>query len=138
VWALVRAGAADVLVWNRTPERARELCAELGGRPVDVAEPADLLVNCTSAGLADPARAFEGLPIAPDSVADYGVVVDLVYGDEPTPLIRAATDRGIATVDGIEVLVRQGALSLERWTGRSAPLEEMRRAARRPGGADQA
>ena len=49
VWALNHAGA-EVRVLNRTAERARALCAELGGTPVSGAEPADLLVNCTSVG----------------------------------------------------------------------------------------
>jgi shikimate dehydrogenase len=51
VHALVTAGAADVMVWNRTPERAESLCREIGGRPVSAAEPADLVVQCTSVGL---------------------------------------------------------------------------------------
>ena len=55
VWALLDARAREVRVWNRTPARARELCADLGGTPVPAAEPADLLVNCTSVGL-DPSQ----------------------------------------------------------------------------------
>ena len=51
VWALLDAGADDVRVWNRTPERAVALCAELGGTAVTRAGPADVLVNCTSIGL---------------------------------------------------------------------------------------
>ena len=47
IWALREAGAAEVLVWNRTPERARRLAEELGARAVESAEPARLLVNCT-------------------------------------------------------------------------------------------
>jgi shikimate dehydrogenase len=58
-------------------------------------------------------------------------VVDLVYtGSEDTALITAARERGSTTVDGLEVLVHQGALSLEIWTGRTAPLAAMRDAAR--------
>jgi shikimate dehydrogenase len=56
-------------------------------------------------------------------------VVDLVYGDGETDLIAAARRADVATVDGIEVLVQQGACSLEIWTGRPAPLEQMRAAA---------
>ena len=52
VWALLDAGAREVRVWNRTPERARELAADLGATAGRArAEPADLLVNCTSVGL---------------------------------------------------------------------------------------
>jgi shikimate dehydrogenase len=55
-------------------------------------------------------------------------VVELVYGPEPTALSRWAEAAGARVVDGLEVLVRQGARSLERWTGRPAPLDAMRAA----------
>jgi shikimate dehydrogenase len=58
-------------------------------------------------------------------------LIDLVYTESATTLARAAESNGVKTVDGLEVLVHQGALSLERWTGRTAPIETMRRAARR-------
>ena len=54
----------------------------------------------------------------------------MVYGDGPTGLLAAAADAGAEVVDGLEVLVRQGALSLRIWTGRDAPLDAMRDAAR--------
>lgn len=131
VWGLLDGGAAEVMVLNRTTGRARQLCAELGGRPVEHPEPADLLVNCTSVGLGDPAGTFTALPLAPDDLRGYGCVVDLVYREGATELVAAARARGVKTVEGLEVLVRQGALSFQRWTGRAAPLEVMRRAARR-------
>jgi shikimate dehydrogenase len=56
------------------------------------------------------------------------VVVELVYGDAPTPLAQWAEERGARLVDGLEVLVRQGARSLALWTGRDAPVDVMRRA----------
>ena len=57
VWALLDAGAQEVLVWNRTPERARLLASELGARAVERPRPADLLVNCTAVGMASSAGA---------------------------------------------------------------------------------
>jgi shikimate dehydrogenase len=57
------------------------------------------------------------------------VVVDLVYSERPTGLLAWARAGGSRTVDGLEVLVRQGALSFERWTGRESPIEAMRAAA---------
>jgi shikimate dehydrogenase len=122
VHALREAGA-DVEVHNRTPERARALAEQLGARVAERPGPGDLLVNCTSVGLDDPAA----LPADPGG---FGLVVDLVYRDGGTALVRRAAELGIPAVDGLEVLVRQGALSLERWTGRPAPLAAMRRAAR--------
>lgn len=131
VWTLVREGA-EVAVWNRTPLRAEHLCAELGGAPVATPEQGsyDLIVNTSAAGLhgEDP---FAELPLAPSGFAAGQVVADLVYGERPSPLLAAAEAAGAATVDGIEVLVRQGALSLRIWTGLEPPLEAMRAAARR-------
>jgi shikimate dehydrogenase len=131
VWALIEAGAAEVRVWNRTPDRARRLCAELGGVPVQSAEPADLLVHCTSSGLDDPRSMFNSLPIDADEVVTYSCVVDLVYRERDTPLVSAARAHAIHTVDGLEVLIAQGALSFERFTGEPAPIEAMRAAVRR-------
>ncbi|MDX6671489.1 MAG: shikimate dehydrogenase [Solirubrobacteraceae bacterium] len=127
VWALREAGAADVAVWNRTPERARALADELGARAVSAPEPGDLLVNCTSVGLDPGADPFEHLPLTSGDLAGWGRVVDLAYaGDGATAFLRAAREAGATTVDGLEVLVRQGALSFERWTGVPAPLDAMR------------
>jgi shikimate dehydrogenase len=130
VWALLGGGAREVMVWNRTAERAEELCRQLGTRPVRAPEPADLLVNCTAVGLAVGAEAFAELPLSPQSLAQYGTVVDLAYGDGETELARAARERGAAVVDGLEVLVHQGGLSFEIWTGQPAPLDAMRTAVR--------
>jgi shikimate dehydrogenase len=54
--------------------------------------------------------------------------VDLAYGDDTTPLLQCAGKAGAATVDGMEILVRQGARSLRIWTGLEAPLAAMREA----------
>jgi shikimate dehydrogenase len=129
VWALLEAGAAEVRVWNRTPERASELAAELGATAVQRADPADLLVHCTSSGLNPGDDPFKTLPIDADDVARYECVVDLVYRDTETPLVQAARARRVRIVDGRELLVRQGALSFELFTGLAAPIETMRRAA---------
>ncbi len=139
VWALREAGASDVAVWNRTPERAEALAHELGARAVRTPGAADLLVNCTSVGLdAGPSvqpsatqhQALNQLGLTFDQVGEYSNVVDLVYRSGSTQLLAAATAHGASTVDGLDVLVAQGALSLELWTGRKAPIDVMRRAAR--------
>ena len=131
VWALLREGA-QVDVWNRTALRAEHLCGELGGAPVEAPEQAayGLIVNTTAAGLRgeDP---FAELPLSAAGFATGQTVVDLVYGERPSPLLVAADDAGAATVDGIEVLVRQGALSLRLWTGLEPLLDVMRAAAHR-------
>jgi shikimate dehydrogenase len=138
-WALREAGASSVAVWNRTPERARTLARELGVQAVSAPQPADLLVNCTSVGLHAPAgiersatdaEALNQLGMTFDQVGEYSHVIDLVYRPGSTPLLAAAAAHGAGTVDGLDVLVAQGALSFELWTGRKAPLEVMRVAAR--------
>jgi shikimate dehydrogenase len=137
VWALREAGAREVLVWNRTAERAVELAGELGARAVDAPERADLLVNCTSVGLERSASERVGLNqlgLTFDQVGKYSYVVDMVYRSGSTQLLAAAREQGVRTLDGLEILVAQGAISFELWTGRSAPLQAMRHAARHPDG----
>lgn len=130
VWALLQAGT-DVQVWNRTRDRAERLCAEIGGRVVEAPpEQADLLVNTTSVGLQWGEDPFKALPLTADALSGYPCLVDLVYGNGLTALASAAQTAGATVVDGLEILVRQGARSFERWTGRAAPLDVLRAAAR--------
>ncbi len=130
VWGLLCEGA-EVAVWNRTELRSRDICAELGGEPVAAPVPADydLIVNSTAVGLGgeDP---FSELPLTGDEFGPGQTVVDMVYGGEQTKLLRAAERAGATVVDGLEILVQQGARSLEIWTFRPAPLDTMRTAAR--------
>jgi shikimate dehydrogenase len=130
VWALEREGA-EVAVWNRTAARAEEICAELGGKPVADPDQAayELIVNTSAAGLGgeDP---FQHLPLDADRFSGGQTVVDMVYGEAPSSLLGAAEGAGATVVDGIEILVQQGTLSLRIWTGREAPIEAMRAAAR--------
>ncbi|MBS1889145.1 MAG: shikimate dehydrogenase [Actinobacteria bacterium] len=141
VWALARGGEGspaaegtptqippfEVDVWNRTAARAEALAAELGGRAVADARAADyaLIVNTTAVGLRgeDP---FAHLPVTPADFRPDQVVVDIVYGEEPSALLAAAAEAGATTVDGLEMLVHQGALSLQIWTGKEPSLEAMR------------
>jgi shikimate dehydrogenase len=124
-WALAQAGA-EVTVWSRTSERAAELAADLGVGHSERPGPSELLVNATSVGLRA-GDTLEGLPLV-----DARVVVDLVYGADPTPVVQWAEERGARVVDGLEVLVRQGARSLALWTGEEPPVEVMRRAVLQP------
>lgn len=121
VFALRQAG---VTVWihNRTKERAQEL-----GDAVDHPVEAEMLVNCTSLGLGDPSSDFKALGLSVDALARYTTVVDLVYrqGDD-TELVTHARRAGCSVVTGLEILVHQGALSFEIWTGQQAPIEAMR------------
>ena len=133
VWALVGEGAR-VEVWNRTGSRAEELCVVLGGKPVasPVQADYDLIVNTTAVGLRGEGQ-FAELPLEADGFVSGQLIVDMVYGGEQTALLSAAVAAGASTVDGLEILVQQGALSLEIWTGRKPDLDVMRNAARAHG-----
>jgi shikimate dehydrogenase len=138
VWALVSHGA-EVAIWNRTPERARALAVAFGAgladAPVDHAD-YELIVNATTVGMGasggEPAD-LESLPLDADALGESHLVVDLAYGASETELARAARAQGARVVDGLEVLVRQGAASLRIWTGLDPPVGAMRRAARAKG-----
>ena len=126
LYALQQGGAREVRVWNRTPDRAEALAAEFGA--VVSAEPAEIVVNCTSIGLSNPGETFKALPLQADEMGAGRLVVDLVYRHGGTELLNVAKTNGAEVVDGLEMLVAQGAASLERWTGRTAPDQAMREA----------
>ena len=128
--ALTRSGISRLVVAARDLERARDL-----GRTIDDLGPievvpwdrapgvrADLIVNATPVG-AD----REGLP-APE-LRDATAVVDLLYLPATTPLLARARGAGVAAFGGLGLLLRQGALSLELWTGQVPPMDVMSAAA---------
>jgi shikimate dehydrogenase len=130
LWALAGEGA-DVSVWNRTASRAESMVRDLGGTvdPAPVVSDFDLIVNASAAGLGG-GDAVSELPLDPTRFRPGQTVVDMVYGPEPSALLAAAASAGAKTIDGLEILVHQGARSLEIWTGRAPSLEVMREAAR--------
>ena len=80
-------------------------------------------------GLHDPDATFKALPVEADEMRAGSLVVDMVYRAGGTRLLEAARMRGARVIDGLEVLVAQGAASFERWTGMEAPRVAMRVAA---------
>jgi len=136
VWALLDAGAGEVTIWNRTHERAVATARELGAIAARRPPPGDVLINCTAVGLGGPwseGDSLKQLDLSVDVLADCEYVVDLVYGDGRTALATAAGRVGARVVDGLDVLVEQGALSFAVWTGRPPPVGEMRAGARAAG-----
>ena len=142
VWALAGQGVS-VSVWNRTPARTDELVRSLSGAGSGTSAEArlasisgeqaksngfDLIVNCTAVGMADE-DPFDELPLDPGRFDASITLVDLVYAGSESRLVRAARERGATAIDGLEVLVRQGAESLRIWTGQDPPLDVMRSAA---------
>ena len=130
VWALLGAGGA-VSVWNRTGERAEALASEFGYRVVESPGTGDfeVIINATAAGL-DGSDPFELLPLDRNGFHEGQLLVDMVYGNGPGPLVEAARAGGAEAVDGIDVLVGQGALSFAIWTGLEPSRDAMERAAR--------
>jgi shikimate dehydrogenase len=133
LWALTGAGAS-VFIWNRTARRAELLAAEFGARmvenPADVSRP-EIIVNTTAVGMdaaATEESACADLRLDLSVLGDQAVVVDFVYRSGGSPLTLAARSRGLSTVSGEELLVRQAALSFEIWFKRDAPLDAMRAA----------
>ena len=142
VSGLLWSGSGGVTVLNRTPERAQALISDLGRRSEDAsrlralpltpenliasARAADLLVNATTVGM----WPHMGGSIWPDTVSipAHLTVFDLVYNPLETRLLRQARESGAHAVGGLGMLVRQGALTFEMWTGEPAPVEVMREA----------
>jgi shikimate dehydrogenase len=139
--ALAAEGAESILVLNRSTERARNLVDEFAGRvrpqlesgPLDEGVQArirdrNLVINCTSVGLAGSPLAGQA-PIAVDALPPGAVVVDVIANPVETPLLAAARRRGHTTLGGLPMLVHQGALSFQLWTGLEPPLDIMTHAA---------
>lgn len=128
VAALVDLGA-DVTIFNRTEARGRALADEFGCRcaPWDAritARP-DLVVNCTSIGMRP---ADEERLLSPGALAERPLVFDTVYRDGLTALISEARAAGCPTIDGRDLLLRQGMRQFQLWTGHLAPQAVMSRA----------
>lgn len=132
------AGAASVTVVNRNERRGAELArvvAEGTGVPASfvpwtgtyaVPGTTDVLVNATSVGFGDAGALVD---VVPDSLREGLVVADVVVSPPRTALLRTAAERGARTLDGLGMLVGQGALAVHHWTGVEPDREVMRAAA---------
>jgi len=138
VTELALAGAADVLVVNRSIERGEAMVADLAaktGRPIrfqpwrgvyQVSDATDLLVNATSIGLYPD---VDAMPPVDLRGARAGMLVsDVVFNPPETPLLAAARRLALPTLDGLSMLVYQGVIGFQLWTGREAPAGVMKQA----------
>ena len=134
-YALLKAGAKFLNVVNRNFQRAKALGELLGKRGNVLIYPlkentvevllkeADVIVNTTSVGMK------EGDPYLFDySKIPKGItVVDIIYNPPETPLLKAAKEKGCKVINGLGMLVHQGAVAFEIWTGKRAPISKMKK-----------
>ena len=129
VLALATAGAAEIVVVNRTEANAVAAVDLAPGvaRTGQAAEAgsADLVVNATPLGMAGD----RSLPFAAEVLGPGQLVVDLVYHPAVTPLVEAARARGAAAANGLGMLIHQAAHAIRLWTSEDPPTEVMSAAA---------
>jgi shikimate dehydrogenase len=124
LFALSRVGVGPVTILNRTPLKAAGLLAAFGlkgkGLALDAPlPPAALLVNASTLGMTgQPPLALDLSPLPDDAI-----VYDLVYAPLQTGLLQAADDRGLETIDGLEMLIGQAALAFELFFDAEPPRE---------------
>ena len=138
-FALAEARAERIVIANRSLARAERLAADVaagGYRSVTTASPDaslaayDGVVNCTSIGMHG-GGAEDGVPADLATAKPGALVVDIVYAPEQTPFLRAAAARQLPTLGGLPMLIYQGALAFELWTGIPAPVDVMFEGARK-------
>ena len=138
-FALAEAQAGRITIANRSVARAERLAGDIAGvasGSIDVTpapgavEAYDCIVNCTSIGMDGGGSEGES-PVALDTARPGTLVVDIVYAPEETPLLRDARARGLAVLGGLPMLIYQGGLAFELWTGVAAPIDVMFDAARK-------
>jgi shikimate dehydrogenase len=125
-FGLLEAGAEIVIV-SRTPDRGRTLAADLNCDWLPLTEvenlTADILVNATSVGMAPE---VDKMAVPKAILSGYRVVMDIVYAPLETRLLREAAFAGCRVINGLAMLLYQGAAQFELWTGRKPPIEVMR------------
>jgi len=136
VYGAAKRGAAKITLVNRTKSRAEELTAEMQRHfpsiefhvpqsvEADTLSDARIVLQMTSLGMKD----GHPLPIDPALLPADCVALEAVYAPLQTRWKTACEERGIRTIDGLAMLVAQGALSFEYWTGVAPDREVMRRA----------
>jgi shikimate dehydrogenase len=123
---LALAGAATLLIVNRDPSRGTDLADLINTRtstralyspwPADFPIPAhaDIVINATSIGLYDPNARVD---LAPDTLLPHMVVADVIFNPARTRFLQDAESRGCRTLDGLGMLVNQGIIGIQYWTG---------------------
>jgi len=124
----LKAAGATLTVYNRSSTAGQALAKDIGAEFQPLCRfgqaPCDIVINATSTGMVPDTGT---MAVDPQALTPETVVMDLVYNPRRTRLLAAAQARGCATIEGMEMFVRQGAAQIGLWTGRSAPLTLMRR-----------
>ena len=127
-FGLIEVGA-EVIIANRTAASGKSLADLLGCTFIPLEEvagvSADVLINTTSVGM-EPDN--EGIMVPPSMLSGFSVVMDIVYAPLETRLLREARTAGCQVIDGLAMLLYQGAAQFEIWTGQEAPRRIMRSA----------
>lgn len=128
IWSLLDAGAPELRIANRTRARAEALATEFGPRiaVIDWEETANslsdagLIVNTTSLGMkGEPPLELDFEGVGPDAVA-----TDIVYTPLETPFLASAAAHGLATVDGLGMLLHQARPGFEAWFGEKPVVDD--------------
>jgi shikimate dehydrogenase len=133
VASLLDAGVPEILLTNRTRNRAEALKDEFGNKikvvewvqAGNILEGAGLVVNTTSLGMVGKPE----LRVPLDGLESHTVVTDLIYAPLKTRLLQAAEDAGCTTVDGLGMLLHQAVPGFERWFGQRPEVDNATRAA---------
>jgi len=125
----VMAGRGEPILLNRTPQRAMRAAKDLGCGWAPWEGLGDLkahiLVNATPIGMFPKSHEC---PVEPELLSQFHLVVDMVYNPPRTRLLEEAEARGVGTMNGVEMLVQQGAEQIRIWTGMEPPVQIMRKA----------
>lgn len=136
-YALLHGGVKQLIIANRTPERAERIVEELhmmgsieaaaliDGMPQVDPEQVDVIINTTSLGMHPH---VDDMSIQASYIMPHMIISDIIYNPLETKLLAAAQAAGARTHSGLGMFVYQGAIAFELWTGKEAPVNVMREA----------
>lgn len=133
--ALLKEGCAELVIANRTVERAQDLADDLSefgnvkavtlhDAPEIASHEVDIVVQATSVGMHP---CMDASPLSADWLHPQMLVSDIIYNPLETALLKAARNKGCRIHNGLGMFVHQGAIAFELWTGLKAPVDVMRR-----------
>lgn len=124
IWGLKNRGA-DVCITNRTPQTAQAVAKKFGIKVAKRSEISkqsfDVIINATPVGMGNPKQT----PLEENEL-NARIIFDMVYNPYETRLLKMARAKGLVAISGVEMFVYQGARQFEIWTGKPAPMDEMR------------